>query len=96
MGARAVKAFPVEKALQVLSENAWLEAICNLYSMTRTREEVRALTGSPRDLTANQPPLPGVYPDYAAPIVRVEKGERIVANALGPALAAVCTEGSQQ
>ena len=49
--------------------------------MNKTREEVRLLIGALRDLTANQPPLPGIYPDYSAPIARVENGERIIANA---------------
>ena len=49
--------------------------------MIRTREEIRTLVGALRDITGNQPPLPGVYPDYTAPIVRVENGERIIANA---------------
>jgi putative SOS response-associated peptidase YedK len=29
-----------------------------------------------RDLTGNLPPLPGIFPDYPAPIVRVVDGER--------------------
>ena len=49
--------------------------------MNKTREEVRLLIGALRDLTANQPPLPGIYPDYEAPIVRFENGQRIIANA---------------
>jgi putative SOS response-associated peptidase YedK len=55
--------------------------MCNLYSMNRTRDEIRGLIGALRDLTGNQPPLPGIYPDYQAPIVRMENGERIIANA---------------
>ena len=55
--------------------------MCNLYSMNQTREEVRLLIGALRDLTANQPPLPGIYPDNEAPIVRFENGQRIIANA---------------
>jgi len=55
--------------------------MCNLYSMNQTREEVRLLIGALRDLTANQPLLPGIYPDYQAPIVRPENGERVIANA---------------
>ena len=55
--------------------------MCNLYSMNQTREEVRLLIEALRDLTANQPPLPGIYPDYTAPIVRLENGQRIIANA---------------
>jgi putative SOS response-associated peptidase YedK len=34
-----------------------------------------------RDITGNQPPLPGVFPNYEAPIVRHRGGEREVANA---------------
>jgi putative SOS response-associated peptidase YedK len=55
--------------------------MCNLYSMNKTRDEVRILVKALRDLTANQPPLPGIYPDYAAPIVRLENGQRVIANA---------------
>lgn len=55
--------------------------MCNLYSMNRTREEVVKLAGALSDLTSNQPPLPGLFPDYAAPIVRIERGEKIVASA---------------
>ena len=62
-------------------DDAWLSGMCNLNSMNRMRDEVRVLIGALRDLTANQPPLPGVSPDYEAPIVRVENGERIMANA---------------
>ena len=55
--------------------------MCNLYSVNRTREEIRLLIKGLKDLNNNQPPLPGVYPDYEAPIVRLENGERIMANA---------------
>jgi putative SOS response-associated peptidase YedK len=55
--------------------------MCNLYSMNRTRDEIRGLVGALRDLTANQPLLPGIYPDYEAPIVRFDEGAAIVANA---------------
>lgn len=44
--------------------------MCNLYSMVRPHEEVRRLADAMRDTTGNQPPLPGIFPDYAAPIVR--------------------------
>ena len=55
--------------------------MCNLYSINRTRDEIRGLVGALRDLTANQPPLLGIFPDYQAPIVRIENSERIIANA---------------
>lgn len=44
--------------------------MCNLYSMTSNADAIRALTGAMRDTTGNLPPLPGIFPDYAAPIVR--------------------------
>jgi putative SOS response-associated peptidase YedK len=49
--------------------------MCNLYSLTKSqdaiRQLVRALTeDSWTDRTGNMPPLPGIYPDYPAPIVR--------------------------
>lgn len=49
--------------------------------MNRTRDEVSQLVKALRDINNNQPPLPSVYPDYAAPIVRIENGERIMADA---------------
>ena len=55
--------------------------MCNLYSVNKTREEIRQLVKALHDLNNNQPPLPGVYPDYEAPIVRMENGERIMSNA---------------
>jgi putative SOS response-associated peptidase YedK len=44
--------------------------MCNLYAMTRAQEAIRRLFRVERDLTGNLPPLPGIFPDYAAPIVR--------------------------
>jgi putative SOS response-associated peptidase YedK len=44
--------------------------MCNLYSMTSSQQAIRDLTRSIRDNLGNLPSLPGIYPDYAAPIVR--------------------------
>lgn len=44
--------------------------MCNLYSVTTAQKAILALARALRDLTGNLPPLPGVFPDYAAPIVR--------------------------
>ena len=44
--------------------------MCNLYSMTTNQEAIRRLFKIAVDNTGNLPSLPGVYPDYAAPIVR--------------------------
>jgi len=37
---------------------------------------MRSLFRVTRDLTGNLPPMPGVFPDYPAPIVRMTVGER--------------------
>src|SRR5271156_4985927 len=45
-------------------------SMCNLYSITKGQQAIRDLAGAMRDLTGNLPMLPGVFPDYSAPIVR--------------------------
>ena len=53
--------------------------MCNLYSMTRNRDAVRALFRVDQDRTANQPPLPAIFPDQLAPVVRVARdGQRVM------------------
>ena len=44
--------------------------MCNLYSLTKGQAAIIALTRAMRDTTGNMPPLPGIFPDYSAPIVR--------------------------
>lgn len=44
--------------------------MCNLYSQTKGQQAIIELTRAMRDRTGNLPPMPGIYPDYAAPIVR--------------------------
>jgi putative SOS response-associated peptidase YedK len=44
--------------------------MCNLYSLPKGQQAIRELTGAMSDQTGNLPILPGVFPDYAAPIVR--------------------------
>lgn len=44
--------------------------MCNLYSMTKSQEAIRAIARAMRDGAGNLPPLPGIFPDYRAPIVR--------------------------
>jgi putative SOS response-associated peptidase YedK len=45
--------------------------MCNLYSMTKNVDAIRRLFGiaPERDRTGNLPTLPGIFPDYPAPIV---------------------------
>jgi putative SOS response-associated peptidase YedK len=44
--------------------------ICNLYSMTKNQAAIRQLFAVTRDTTGNLPSMPGIFPDYMAPIVR--------------------------
>jgi putative SOS response-associated peptidase YedK len=44
--------------------------MCNLYSQTKGQQAIVALTKAMRDKTGNLPPLPGIFPDYQAPVVR--------------------------
>lgn len=47
--------------------------MCNLYSMTKSREAAVANARAMRDRTGNQPPLPAIFPDQDAPVVRTAK-----------------------
>jgi hypothetical protein len=44
--------------------------MCNLYSVTKGQAAIIAFTRALRDTTGNLPPLPGIFPDYFAPVVR--------------------------
>jgi putative SOS response-associated peptidase YedK len=44
--------------------------MCNLYAVTKGQQAIRELTRAMFDRTGNLPPLPGIFPDYPAPIVR--------------------------
>jgi len=48
--------------------------MCNLYSLTKGQDAIRQLFGVTSDQTGNLPPLPGIFPDYPAPIVRAAEG----------------------
>lgn len=50
--------------------------MCNLYSVTKGQQAIREFARAVTDRTGNLPPLPGVFPDYAAPIVRNASGGR--------------------
>ena len=50
--------------------------MCNLYSVTKGQAAIRELTEAMTDNTGNLPPLPGIFPDYAAPIVRNQPAGR--------------------
>ena len=42
----------------------------HLYSLTKGQQAIRELSRAMSDRTGNIPPLPGIFPDYLAPIVR--------------------------
>lgn len=44
--------------------------MCNLYSLTKGQQAILELAGAMIDRTGNLPPMPGIFPDYSAPIVR--------------------------
>ena len=57
--------------------------MCNLYSITTNVEAIRRLfqIDASNDTTGNLPPMPGIFPDYPAPIVRNGAGGRELAMA---------------
>lgn len=55
--------------------------MCNLYSMTKNVDAIRRLFGAMNSRVGNLPSLPGIFPDYPAPIVRNAADEREIAMA---------------
>jgi putative SOS response-associated peptidase YedK len=53
-----------------------VRSMCNLYSITRNQTAIRDLFKVTKDSAGNLPPLPAIFPDQMAPIVRVDEGER--------------------
>jgi putative SOS response-associated peptidase YedK len=45
--------------------------MCNLYAYRTPQAEARRLLGVMTDRTGNQPPLPAIFPDQMAPVVRL-------------------------
>ena len=50
--------------------------MCNLYSITTNQEAIRALFRVMNRYVSNLSPMPGVFPDYPAPVVRNAGTER--------------------
>jgi len=55
--------------------------VCNLYSQTKGQKAIRDLARAMHDRTGNLPPLPGIFPDYPAPIVVNEPDGRALVMA---------------
>ena len=47
--------------------------MCDLYSVTKGQQAIRELYRAMHDRAGNRPPLPGVFPDFKAPIVRTPR-----------------------
>lgn len=50
--------------------------MCNLYSLNKGQAAIIAFTRAMRDITGNLPLLPGIFPDYTAPVVANKGGIR--------------------
>src|SRR3981189_2174701 len=50
--------------------------MCNLYSITTNQAAIAALFRVMNQSVGNLPPMPGVFPDYPAPVVRNAGAER--------------------
>ena len=50
--------------------------MCNLYSITTNQEAIRALFRVVNRYIGNLAPMPGVFPDYPAPVIRNAGTER--------------------
>jgi putative SOS response-associated peptidase YedK len=55
--------------------------MCNLYAITTPQSALRDFLRATRDGAGNLPSLPAVFPDAAAPIVRMRDGERELTQA---------------
>jgi len=50
--------------------------MCNLYSLNKGQDAIGRFFRTVKDETGNMPPLPGIFPDMMAPVVRIVDGER--------------------
>lgn len=50
--------------------------MCTLYSITTNQEAIRRLFDVTKDSAGNLPPMPAVFPDWEAPVIRNHDGDR--------------------
>ena len=55
--------------------------MCNRYSLRQGQAAIKVRTRFERDFAGNMPPLPGIFPDYPAPIVHNSSEGRTLAMA---------------
>ncbi len=62
--------YPTGDALGEFRGAGTLRFMCNLYSVKVGQKHIASTAGALRDLTGNMPPLPAIFPNRMAPIVR--------------------------
>lgn len=50
--------------------------MCNLYSLGQGQDAIRRVFEAMRDEVGNLPPMPGIFPDQMAPVIRLSEGQR--------------------
>ena len=71
--------------------------MCNLYSITTNQAAIIALFRVVNRYVGNLAPMPGVFPDYKAPIVRKRTlGPRTRHGAVGDAIVVEGADGRHQ
>ena len=58
------------------TEGIPLTEMCNLYSITTNQAAIIALFRAINHNVGNLPPMPGVFPDYPAPVIRNAGADR--------------------
>jgi hypothetical protein len=72
-----VQEFPLDDGLRVLDDDAWLNRMCNLYSLQTSRQAVAQVFRLSDNRMGDVPSLPAIFPGHAAPVVRIaDDGER--------------------
>jgi putative SOS response-associated peptidase YedK len=67
---------PLEFAARNAAPTPLALSMCNLYSITTNQAAMIALFRVMNHYVGNLPPMPGVFPDYPAPVVRNAEGGR--------------------
>jgi hypothetical protein len=60
------------------------QSMCNLYSITTNQAAIIALFRVMDRYVGNLPPMPGVFPDYPAPVARKAGDDRELLKSLAP------------
>ena len=85
---------PYATVLHWSEQRAHCPRMCNLYSMARSRDDVRRLFRVDQDRTGNQPPLPAIFPDQLAPVIHVDRdGQRVMEAMRSGGVATVHADG---